>query len=105
MIFTTRCALAVAAIAVFVGILIGCAVLRVGVAKNSFDGPAYIRNWNDVGASITKQNPLLEELQIDVRMNPPGRVRSARRMELWDAIIAEHERQLRDFKKLRAAEQ
>lgn len=102
--FTTRQALIATLITIAVGVGIGCAILRVGVRPRGFDHATYFRVWNDVAESIAKQNPLLAELQQDVRANPPGRVRSARRLELLNAIIAEHERQLKDFKKLRAAE-
>jgi hypothetical protein len=103
---STRALLACALAAVVLGVLIGCAILQVRaqVKPRGFDHAGYIKTWNDVAESIDKQNPLLRELQEDVNVNPPGRVRSARRMELLDQIIEEHERQLKDFKALRAAE-
>jgi hypothetical protein len=96
--------LAFAAGAALLGVVLGCAILRVGAQPRGFDHRGYLSTWNDIGASIDKQNPLLDELQEDVKHNPPGRVRSARRLELLDQIIEEHERQLKDFKQLRTAE-
>jgi hypothetical protein len=101
----THSLIALALAAILIGVAIGCAVLQVGAQQpRGFDRRGYLRTWNDIGASIDRQNPLLDELQLDVKVNPPGSVRSARRMELLDQIIEEHERQLKDFKALRAAE-
>lgn len=96
--------LEIAAVCVVLGVLIPCVVFSIGVPQRRFDGAAYGRAWNDIGDSIGRQNPLLDELQKNVHDNPPGRVTSARRLELLDQIIAEHERQLKDFKTLRKAE-
>jgi hypothetical protein len=96
--------LEIAAGAVVLGVLVPCAVFRIGAQPRAFDGPRYVRTWNDIAGSFDRQNPLLRELQKNTHDNPPGRVTSARRLELLDQIIAEHERQLKDFKALRAAE-
>jgi len=98
------CSLAAIAAGIFLG-LVFCAAFRVGAAQRSFNGSAYIRAWNDVAESIGKQNPLLNEIQDSVKRNPPAGVRDVRRAQLWDEIIAEHERQLKDFKTLRRLEQ
>jgi hypothetical protein len=102
--FTTKQAMLGTLLTIAAGVMLACAILRVGAQPRGFDRGGYVRTWNDVGQSIDKQNSLLAELQTDVRSNPPGRVRSARRLELLDQIITEHERQLKDFKGLRKAE-
>ncbi len=95
--------LAVATIATGVALTgVLCAAFR--AAQPRFDLRAYTKTWNDVGDSMATQDPLFAELQQNVKANPPGRIHSARRGELWDQIIKEQERQLKDFKALRAAE-
>lgn len=75
-----------------------------GSRPRGFDHAGYLKTWTDIYESVNKENALIDELNADVRAHPPGRVRSARRIEIWDQLIAEHEKQLKDFRKLRKAE-
>lgn len=96
--------LAILAAAAVFGVAIACAITRAGVPQQSFDHAGYAKTWQDLYESTEKENALIDELNADVKANPPGRVRSARRIEIWDELITEHERQIKDFRKLRDAE-
>ena len=53
--------------------------------------------WNDMARSMIEENKILEELQENLKTNPPHLVFDARRLDLYKLAIAEHQRQLRDL--------
>lgn len=58
---------------------------------------AMLHAWNDMVQSFNAQTPMIEELQQSLKADPPRRVRSARRLELYEQIIREQKRQLHDY--------
>ena len=94
--------------AVFIGVTLG---LLLGLSKGSAASSgsdqvgranAIIRAWNDMAASTDLENGLLHELQENLKANPPYLVFDARRRELYRQVIAEHERQLKNFRIMEA---
>lgn len=60
--------------------------------------------WNDMSVSMGRENELLVELQENLKANPPRLVHDARRADLYELVIAEHKRQLKDFEAMREAD-
>lgn len=59
-----------------------------------------LSSWNDLVVSVELQTPLFHELQENLKGNPPHLVYDPRRRELYKQLIAEHQRQLDDLKKM-----
>jgi hypothetical protein len=60
--------------------------------------------WNDMAASMTEENKVLEELQQNLKDNPPHLVFDPRRRDLYAAAIAAHQRQLKDLETMQKAD-
>lgn len=60
--------------------------------------------WNDMATSMADENKLLDELQRNLKDNPPHLVFDPRRRELYAAAIAAHQRQLKDLETMQKAE-
>lgn len=81
-------------------------------AQASAQGPvgeqqrAIVSTWQALGESYSRENKHIDELTKSFRMNPPWRVVDARepakRAGLIEDIIAEHERRISLFRKLKA---
>lgn len=68
-----------------------------------------VTSWNELAVSIEKENLLLTDLTVSLRLSPPWRVVDARepekRAKLIDTIIAEHKRRIALLEKIKAADQ
>jgi hypothetical protein len=57
--------------------------------------------WNDMAGSMEAENKILDELQQNLKDNPPHLVFDSRRRALYQLAIAEHLRQLKDLETMK----
>jgi len=105
-----RFRLTLATIIAAVLLCISCGVL-IGVAGGQHPANTRVDRantivsaWNDMAASMREENLLLDELQENLKANPPVLVFDPRRHELYQLVITEHQRQLHDFKTMQEAD-
>jgi len=106
---TTITLVAAVVLCISVGLLIGAVAGPRSTVNAPLDrATTLLSSWNDLVRSIELQNPLFHELEENLRINSPTRVvdvrQLERRRELYKLIVAEHQRQVANLKKMQEAD-
>jgi hypothetical protein len=62
------------------------------------------QRWNECVASVVRENALWQELQKSLVERSPRVARDARRLDVYDELIREHELRLKALREMRAKE-